>query len=94
MNILLNGAAGFMGREVIKALSLDGCEDTLCACVDLNVAELSAPAYTRLSDVRERADVIVDFSHHAATKDLLSYALDRRIPVVIATTGQTALSAY
>ena len=89
MNILLNGASGFMGREVIKLLENASSEDRLVASVDLNIDNLTPPAYTKLSDVRERADVIIDFSHHAATNALLAYATEKRIPVVIATTGQT-----
>lgn len=89
MNILLNGASGFMGREVLKLLEATDCEDTLIACVDLHTDGLPAPAYDSLADVRERADVIIDFSHHSATDGLLAYALRHQTPVVIATTGQT-----
>jgi 4-hydroxy-tetrahydrodipicolinate reductase len=35
------------------------------------------------------ADVIVDFSHHAATKTLTDYAVSKKIPLLVATTGQT-----
>ena len=89
MNILLNGASGFMGREVMKLLAAPDCEDTLIACVDLHTDGLPSPAYTSLADVREGADVIIDFSHHTATDGILAYALRHRTPVVIATTGQT-----
>ncbi|MBR2952339.1 MAG: 4-hydroxy-tetrahydrodipicolinate reductase [Clostridia bacterium] len=89
MNILLNGASGYMGREVMKLLEAPDCEDTLIACVDLHTDGLPSPAYTSLADVRERADVIIDFSHHTATNGLLAYALRHKTPVVIATTGQT-----
>lgn len=34
-------------------------------------------------------DVIIDFSHHTATKKLLSLALEYKKPVLIATTGHT-----
>ena len=34
-------------------------------------------------------DCIVDFSHHAATKDLTDFAVANRLPLVLATTGQT-----
>lgn len=89
MNILVNGASGFMGRELLKLLAAPECQDTPVACVDLHIDGLPAPAYTSLSDVREKVDVIIDFSHHSATEALLAYALRHKTPVVIATTGQT-----
>lgn len=42
-----------------------------------------------LTDFTGEADVIIDFSHHTATASLLSYALSRKLPVVVATTGHT-----
>ncbi len=89
MNILVNGASGHMGQELLALLSAPDAEDTLVACVDLRTEGLPAPAYENLADVREKADVIIDFSHHAATGTLLAYALRHGTPVVIATTGQT-----
>ena len=47
-------------------------------------------SYRRLSDAECDVDCIIDFSHHGATGELLAYALSERLPVVIATTGQTA----
>ena len=35
------------------------------------------------------ADVIIDFSHHALTKELTAFAVKRGLPLVLATTGQT-----
>lgn len=36
------------------------------------------------------ADMIIDFSHHSAVSALLDYAEDKKLPVVIATTGHDA----
>ena len=36
------------------------------------------------------ADIVIDFSHHAGTKELLDFCLARSLPVVIVTTGHTA----
>jgi 4-hydroxy-tetrahydrodipicolinate reductase len=45
--------------------------------------------YASCADVKEVVDVIIDFSFHAAIKDILSFATANRIPTVIATTGFT-----
>ena len=42
-----------------------------------------------LEDYRGSADCIIDFSNHAGTQALLDYALRRKLPVVICTTGHT-----
>lgn len=43
-----------------------------------------------LSQCPEGADVIIDFSNHTATKELMDYACRRKIAVVVCTTGHTA----
>ena len=85
MKILLHGAAGHMGR-IIRGLieSRDGLE--LAAAVDASGADGCLSA---LDEFTGEADCIVDFSHHSATSALLQYACAHRLPLVIATTGQT-----
>ena len=91
MRIILTGASGRMGREMLTAVAATGGRVTVAAAVDISGAAVPGiPTYTSLSDVREEADVLVDFSHHSATSALLSFAGERKMPLVIATTGQTA----
>lgn len=45
------------------------------------------PVFTRLDDCNVAVDVIVDFSHPSALQNILDYAVSRKIPLVIATTG-------
>ncbi len=58
-----------------------------------SVEDDSDPARTffcsRLEDVLVDFDVIIDFSHHSVTSELLKFAIERKKPLVIATTGQT-----
>lgn len=89
MKVIVCGAAGKMGRELIGAIESGyGCA-TLAAATDIVLPIVNCPAYTDISDVKEEADVIIDFSHHSATASLVSYALGRKMPLIIATTGQT-----
>ena len=37
--------------------------------------------------VKEEADVIIDFSHYSAFDDITNFAKERRLPIVMATTG-------
>ena len=45
------------------------------------------PVYDDISKIKEIQDVIVDFSHVHATLEILKFADDKHIPIVIATTG-------
>ncbi len=90
MRIILTGAGGRMGQEMLAAAARTEGRVTVVAAVDISPLSLSGiPTYTSLSDVTEAADVLVDFSHHSATAALLDFAKARSLPLVIATTGQT-----
>jgi 4-hydroxy-tetrahydrodipicolinate reductase len=89
MRIVINGASGRMGRELVASAMSGYHGATLVAAVDVVCPSVNGPAYTALADVTEDCDVLIDFSHHSATKSVLDFALLRGIPVVIATTGQT-----
>ena len=90
MKFILNGICGRMGSVLYSTVS-DGYRDAeIVAGVDINSAEdIAVPCYTSLDGVKETADCIIDYSNHACTKQLLEYAVSKKLPVVIATTGQT-----
>ena len=90
MNILICGVGGRMGREVAK-LALDGVRGaTVTAGFDvIPVDTREFPTFTDWSAVTGKIDCIIDFSHHTATEALLNFAKEKKIPVVIATTGHT-----
>lgn len=77
--ILINGAKGRMGQALLNA-----------------AAELRLPvgaaldAGDDLSASLERADVIVDFSSHHATKSVIEAAVAKKKALVIGTTGHSA----
>lgn len=86
MKIILNGAGGRMGRAVCEQV-LDGeSGDVICAEIDKMSPDI---VLKNIADYKDDADIIIDFSHHSATKELVSYAVGRGLPVVICTTGQT-----
>ncbi len=89
MKVIICGAAGRMGKELVNAVNGGYCSSSLAAATDIVLPVLDCPAYTSIEDITEDADVIIDFSHHSATNSLLSYARSRKLPIVIATTGQT-----
>ncbi len=89
MKIILRGASGRMGAMMSPAIEASDT-DVLVAAVDLNyITDPDAGKYNSLADYDGEADCIVDFTLHSETHELLEYAVCRKIPVVIATTGHT-----
>lgn len=86
MNIIINGANGRMGRILDEAVQ-NGGEHAVAARVDWSYA--AGQGYSALSEYEGPADVVIDFSNHAATAAVTEYCAARGLPVVIATTGQT-----
>ena len=85
INIILNGAGGRMGKEICAQIEADPTVE-LAAAVDKFVPEIPLHA---ISEYKGDADVIVDFSHHSAVRELIAYAVGRGIPLVLSTTGHT-----
>ena len=87
MNILLNGASGRMGNEVAMRVEK---EENMQIVAGIGLEEdLSGkfPIYSKIEDVKEKIDVIIDFSVPKATFKVLEYAKKEKTPIVIATTG-------
>jgi 4-hydroxy-tetrahydrodipicolinate reductase len=47
----------------------------------------SIPIYNDIEKIKEKVDVIIDFSVPVATFEILKYAIKNKTPIVIATTG-------
>ena len=90
MDILLHGAAGRMGRIVAETIENGASDLRLAGCVDpLFETDPAQGLYANLAAYEGPADVLIDFSSHLATEAVLAYCLWRRLPAVIAPTGQT-----
>ena len=87
IKILLSGCNGKMGQEVIKAIDENDDLMLLAGFDRQNLGECTYPIYTDITEIQEKPDVIVDFSVPMATLNILEYAKQANIPVVIATTG-------
>lgn len=91
MRIIINGAAGHMGRMVEEKAGAGFAGASVAALVDRCAPEGGgADCYGALNAYDGPADVVVDFSHHTAVGELLDYCMGRGLPAVIGTTGHTA----
>lgn len=90
MNIILCGCKGRMGQAVANAAkNFKGMK--IVAGVDTK-EDFSGeyPIYSDMNKIAEEADVIIDFSNPALLKSLLGFAVERKVPAVICTTGFSA----
>lgn len=87
--IILCGACGKMGGNVLSLLQDD--PDAIAVCgVDLFPKEIGIPVYKSFSEIKETADVIIDFSSPIGLKERLEYAKAHGIGIVLASTGFSA----
>ena len=85
--IILHGCSGYMGK-VITGIASQDPEIEIAAGIDItDNGEQDYPVYSSLSQCSEDADVIVDFSTARAVDALLSHCAEKKIPVVLCTTG-------
>ena len=92
IKVLISGYCGHMG-QILANMVRENKDFTLVAGVDKSVSEnktsCDEKVFTSFNEVNVDVDLVVDFSHHSLTKDLLDFAKNKKLPIVIATTGQT-----
>ena len=82
MRAVICGANGAMGKLIRERLPGE-----IAGLVSLDGENGVPKTFGELGDVR--ADMVIDFSHHTAVADVLTYAREKNIPAVIGTTGHT-----
>ena len=85
MNIVLCGACGRMGRNVAEACKERGV--TVTAGVDVVPSPMPFPVYTSFEEIKEPADVVIDFSPASSVRERLAFCKARKIGIVIAGTA-------
>ncbi len=87
INVILSGCNGKMG-QVISRMAAEDKNIAIVAGIDINTHQAFAyPVFSTPEEWSGSADVIIDFSHPAALERLLQYAVERKLPAVVATTG-------
>lgn len=90
INVLINGYYGKMGQVLANEVKEDN-DMSLIAGVDVNALNTQSnfKVYNHIFDCNDAIDVIIDFSHPSSLSDLLKYAIEKNIALVIGTTGLT-----
>lgn len=89
IKVLINGCNGRMGQVLVNEIDRFS-ELLLVGGFDIrDEGKNTFPVYSNIEDIKEKPDVIVDFSVPVSTFNILKYAVSNKVPVVIATTGFT-----
>ena len=89
VKVTICGANGKMGK-VISSVIKDRTDCTVISGIDLNTEPGDGfSVYAKPSELPEKPDVIIDYSHPSGLGDLLEYCLSTGTAIVIATTGYT-----
>ena len=87
INVLVCGIGGKMGANIVNLLKGDIEAKVVCG-VDLHAPEnCEVPVYPSFENVKEKVDVIIDFSSPAVIKSELDWAVKNKVPAVLASTG-------
>ncbi len=89
IRILLNGCNGKMGQAVTRSCMFNEKLMIVAGVDAINTADRNYPVYTDPNLVKENVDIIIDFSHPKALDGILNYAIEKSLPIVIATTGHS-----
>ncbi len=87
LKVIINGCSGKMGRVLSKCVIDDSDLELVCGISPDNTEDLNFKTYSNFDNIIEKADVVIDFSHHSALDSVLDYCLKTKTPLVIATTG-------
>ena len=104
LRVVVHGAAGRMGRRVVAAAAADARIDVVAAIDAAGCPHLGEDAGTLAGlgslgvpvtvDWDGPADVIIDFSLPGAVASIARKAVERKVPLVVATTGMDTTDLY
>ena len=85
----MHGCCGAMGR-VITGLAADREDLKIVAGVDRNTDDsLGYPVFQSLEACDVEVDAIIDFTAAPAVDHLLDYCAEKKVPVVLCSTGRS-----
>lgn len=85
--VIMCGCNGHMG-QVITSICKEDADVEIVAGIDLyDGIKNEYPVFANINDCDVEADVIIDFSNVSVVDSLLTYSGEKKIPVVLCTTG-------
>lgn len=89
IKMIMHGCNGHMGQVITGLVEQDSDMQIVAGIDPVNNRDSGYPVFTNIFDCDVEADVIIDFAAAVAVDGLLSYSVEKKIPVVLCTTGLT-----
>ncbi len=85
--ILLHGCNGRMGRMITELVRNDADAEIVAGVDSYTGVANDYPVYDSIEKCDSDADVVIDFSNAGAVDALLDHCVEKKVPVVLCTTG-------
>lgn len=85
--VIMHGCNGRMGRAIVDLAAADSEVEIVAGVDAFGDNNYAFPVFKSLSECDVDADVVVDFSNAGAVESLLKTCAERKLPVVLCTTG-------
>lgn len=89
VKILLNGCNGRMGQMITNLVKDDGRIEIAAGADTYQGIANSYPVYESACACKEDVDAVIDFSNASALDDVLSFCTEKKVPVILCSTGYT-----
>ncbi len=86
-DIIIYGAGGKMGQVVTQLIEHNESCRVVAGVDAMNKPVADFPVYDSLNAIKEKADIIIDFSHPSNLDEILSFCIKSKTSVVLCTTG-------
>lgn len=86
-NIIMHGCNGRMGQVISALVAADETAQIVAGIDATDEGRNPYPVFTRMEECTVEADAVIDFSAAPAVDSLLEYCVDRKLPLVLCTTG-------
>ena len=87
IKIILSGACGKMGQVLHKLIQEKENLQIVAGIGSKTICEVEYEIFKDPLSINEDADIIIDFSHPDLLDSLLKFSINKKIPIVICTTG-------
>lgn len=86
-NIIMHGCNGRMGKVISELVEKDSQAKIVAGIDPFSAGSNAYPVYQSINECNVPADVVIDFSNASAVDALVDYCVERKIPLVLCTTG-------
>ena len=89
VRIIMHGCNGHMGQVISGLVAADDTIEIVAGVDVVDNRKNDYPVFTSLEACDVEADAMIDFSSFRAVDQVLAYCRDKKLPLVLCTTGLT-----